>query len=79
MIWVHAVSVGEVRTVVPLVEFLLERYPDHEVLMTTMTPTGSEQVEQFLGSRVRHCYVPYDIPGAVRRFVRRVRPSRSGP
>lgn len=75
VIWIHAVSVGEVRTVVPLVEFLLDRYPEHRILMTTMTPTGSEQVEQFLGGRVQHCYVPYDLPGAVRRFLDRIRPS----
>ncbi|MDH4107170.1 MAG: lipid IV(A) 3-deoxy-D-manno-octulosonic acid transferase [Gammaproteobacteria bacterium] len=74
VIWVHAVSVGEVRTSVRLIEALMERFPGHRVLVTTMTPTGSEQVQQLLGDRVMHCYVPYDLPGAVQRFLARYRP-----
>jgi len=74
VIWVHAVSVGEVRTSVRLIESLVERFPDHRVLVTTMTPTGSQQVAQLLGDQVLHCYVPYDLPGAVRRFLDRYRP-----
>ena len=75
LIWIHAVSVGEARAAVPLVKRLFDRYPDYEILITTMTPTGSATVESLLGDRVRHCYVPYDYPGAVRRFLDRVRPT----
>lgn len=74
VIWVHAVSVGEVRTSAPLVEALLDSYPDHRILLTTMTPSGSEQVRDLFGERVQHCYVPYDLPDAVRRFMERARP-----
>jgi 3-deoxy-D-manno-octulosonic-acid transferase len=73
-IWVHAVSVGEVRSAAPLVAALLERYPEHRLVVTTMTPTGSAQVHELFGERVTHCYVPYDFPDAVRRFFDRVRP-----
>jgi 3-deoxy-D-manno-octulosonic-acid transferase len=73
-IWVHAVSVGEVRSSAPLIAALVERHPSHRVVVTTMTPTGSEQVMQLFGQRVSHCYVPYDFPDAVRRFFDRVRP-----
>lgn len=73
-IWVHAVSVGEVRTAAALIEALSLRYPAHRLVVTTMTPTGSEQVRELFGDRVSHCYVPYDFPGAVRRFFDRVRP-----
>ncbi|HUQ53817.1 MAG TPA: lipid IV(A) 3-deoxy-D-manno-octulosonic acid transferase [Gammaproteobacteria bacterium] len=73
-LWVHAVSVGEVRSAAPLVSELVERYPEHRVVVTTMTPTGSEQVKELFGDRVSHCYVPYDFPDAVRRFFDRVRP-----
>ena len=73
-IWVHAVSVGEVRSAAPLVAALVERYPKHRVVVTTMTPTGSQQVRDLLGERVSHCYVPYDLWDAVRRFLDRVRP-----
>jgi len=74
VLWVHAVSVGEVRSAAPLVAGLVERYPEHRVVVTTMTPTGSQQVRELFGERVSHCYVPYDFPDAVRRFLDRVRP-----
>lgn len=73
-IWVHAVSVGEVRAAVPLVEALMKQHPDHDIVFTTMTPTGSEQVRLLFGDRVHHFYVPYDLPTAVFRFMNRVRP-----
>jgi 3-deoxy-D-manno-octulosonic-acid transferase len=74
VIWVHAVSVGEVRSAAALIEALVERYPGHRVVVTTMTPTGSDQVRDLFGERVGHCYVPYDFPDAVRRFFDRVHP-----
>jgi 3-deoxy-D-manno-octulosonic-acid transferase len=74
VIWVHAVSVGEVRTVSRLVEFLQNEYPESQILITTMTPTGSAQVRQTHGDSVLHCYAPYDLPGSVHRFLNRVRP-----
>lgn len=39
-IWVHAVSAGETRAAEPLIRALLQRYPDHQILLTHMTPTG---------------------------------------
>lgn len=74
-IWLHAVSVGETRAAVPLVRALMERYPQTLILITTMTPTGSAQVRALFGDQVAHCYVPYDLPGAVQRFLERTRPS----
>jgi 3-deoxy-D-manno-octulosonic-acid transferase len=74
LIWIHAVSVGEARAAVPLVKRLAEEYVHHRFLITTMTPTGSATVRQTLGDRVAHCYVPYDYPWAVRRFLDRTRP-----
>lgn len=74
VIWVHAVSVGEVRSSALLISRLMAMYPEHRVLVTTMTPTGSEQVEDLFGDAVSHAYVPYDFPGCVRRFMKRARP-----
>lgn len=73
-IWVHAVSVGETRAAQPLVEALLARWPDHTLLLTGMTPTGREAGRQVYGERVVQAYLPYDYPGAVRRFFRHFRP-----
>ena len=73
-LWVHAVSVGEVQAAVPLVRALLAGGRDLRIVVTTTTPTGHERVQQALGNSVVHRYAPYDLPGAVRRFLERVRP-----
>lgn len=75
VIWVHAVSVGEVQAAAALVRVLRERYPQHSVLITTATPTGAQRVRALFGESVQHSYLPYDLPGAVRRFLGTVRPS----
>lgn len=73
-IWVHAVSVGEVQAAVPLLRALLKQYPDVPLLVTTTTPTGSEQLRSLFESRVAHVYMPYDLPDAVTRFLARAQP-----
>jgi 3-deoxy-D-manno-octulosonic-acid transferase len=73
-IWIHAVSVGEVQAAVPLVKHLLKRYPQLAVCVTTTTPTGSRRVAELFGESVVHVYAPYDVPGAVERFLDRLRP-----
>ena len=74
VIWVHAVSVGEVIASKPLVEKLLQDYPHHRLLITTTTPTGSERVIDIYGDRVAHSYFPYDLPEIIHRFLKRVAP-----
>jgi 3-deoxy-D-manno-octulosonic-acid transferase len=73
-IWVHCVSVGETLAAVPLINRLQQQYPGHVLVVTTTTPTGSAQVSMALGNKVLHAYMPYDLPGSVRRFLDRVRP-----
>lgn len=70
----HAVSVGEVHAAVPLIEQFLRAQPQTPVVVTTTTPTGSSRVQQLFGERVRHVYLPYDVPGAVSRFFRHFQP-----
>lgn len=74
LIWLHAVSVGETRAAQPLVEALLAAHPEVRVLITHMTPGGRATSEALFGDRVLRCYVPYDFPWAVRRFLRAWRP-----
>lgn len=73
-IWLHAVSVGEVNAAAPLVEALQQRYPDHALLVTTITPTGSERARTLWGGDIEHVYLPWDLPGAVDRFFDASRP-----
>ncbi len=68
-IWIHAVSVGEVQAAAALVRSLASRHPKQPILVTTATPTGAQRVQALFGDSVRHAYLPYDLPGAVRRFL----------
>lgn len=74
-IWVHAVSVGETLAALPLIRRLMERYPERPLLVTTMTPTGAERVRAAFGDKVRHAYIPYDLPHMVNRFMRQINPA----
>lgn len=74
LIWIHAVSLGETLAARPLIERLLREMPHHRLLVTTTTPTGSDQVGRLFGDRVLHVYAPWDTPGAVSRFLHRTRP-----
>ncbi len=74
VIWFHAVSVGEAEAIFPLVKALHERYPDIPQLVTATTLTGSNRIRSVLGDSVQHVYLPYDIPGAAGRFLRRFKP-----
>jgi 3-deoxy-D-manno-octulosonic-acid transferase len=71
-VWVHAVSLGEVIAASPLIDAMLDK--QWSVLVTTMTPTGSERVTARFGDKVAHQYVPYDLPGVLKRFFRQVKP-----
>ncbi len=73
-IWFHAVSAGEALAAIPIIEDVLANAPTRKVLVTTTTPTGSQTVRSKLGSRVAHCYVPYDIPICVKSFLTKIQP-----
>ena len=74
VIWVHAVSVGEVQAAESMIRALLDRYPQYSILMTTVTATGAAHVAELFDAEVAHVYAPYDLPDVVSRFIDRVRP-----
>ncbi|VAW72609.1 3-deoxy-D-manno-octulosonic acid transferase, partial [hydrothermal vent metagenome] len=74
-IWLHAVSVGEVRAAGPLILALRQRYPEHPFLLTTTTPTGRQTAEQLYADAIDCRYLPYDLPGATKRFITSLQPA----
>ncbi|SBR52472.1 lipid IV(A) 3-deoxy-D-manno-octulosonic acid transferase [Halomonas sp. HL-93] len=81
-LWLHCASVGEVRAARPLIEGLLARYPQHSLLLTTMTATGAQQAQALIYEqsesdqrRLAHRLLPLDYPGAAKRFIARLKPA----
>lgn len=74
LIWLHAASVGEAHSVVPLIRQLLERFPQASVLLTTGTVTSAKLMDEKLPERAYHQFVPVDTWPAVRRFLRHWKP-----
>lgn len=75
LVWIHVVSVGETRAAQPLIDALLAERANLRILITHMTPSGRATGEQLYGDRVQRCYLPYDMPSAVRRFLRHWQPA----
>lgn len=59
----------------PLITALIEHYPAHRILLTHMTATGRETDVALFGERISRCYLTYDAPFAVRRFLEHFRPA----
>ncbi len=74
VIWIHAVSLGETRAAEPLVKQLLQHYPQHQILLTHMTPTGRAAGAELFGANVLQCYLPYDYSGAAKKFLAHFKP-----
>lgn len=76
-VWVHAVSLGETRAAQPLVQALLDQ--ERQVLLTHLTATGRAEGQRLFGDaiaggRLAQEWLPYDFPGATRRFFSHYRP-----
>lgn len=69
LIWCHAASVGEVASLLALIEKLREYYPETQVLVTTGTVTSARVLEGRLPPGVIHQYVPVDRVSYVRKFL----------
>ncbi|MEJ2321319.1 MAG: lipid IV(A) 3-deoxy-D-manno-octulosonic acid transferase, partial [Gammaproteobacteria bacterium] len=73
-IWIHAVSVGESQATQPIMRWISETWPEIPVVISTTTPTGAERVEQMYRDSVQHIYFPYDLPDAIGRALRTLKP-----
>jgi len=76
-VWVHAVSLGETRAALPLLHALLDR--GLPVLLTHMTATGRAEGQRLFADAIargqlRQAWLPYDFPGATRRFMQGYQP-----
>ena len=75
VIWFHAVSVGEVKALVPLFHLYQRQVPDAFFAISTVTETGFDVAKSELPLADAHCYLPLDLPWAARRFVKQLQPN----
>lgn len=76
-IWLHAVSVGEVRSLTPLIQGLREEAPGVRLFLTTTTPSGAATIRAQWGTGIDYAYLPFDLSPAVGAFLDRLRPAVS--
>lgn len=74
-IWLHCVSVGELRGAHVLIEQLSKTFGKERLLITTTTPTGKQMFRQLYGDTIQHYYFPFDNPLVVNRWLKQIRPS----
>ena len=74
-VWVHAVSLGETRAAAALVDALRTRRPGLRLLLTHGTATGRDAGRALLREGDQQAWLPFDTPGAVRRFLAHFRPA----
>ncbi len=72
-IWIHASSVGEINGLKPFIQKILEVYPQENIIITTMTPTG-RKVAQEISHRITTSLVPFDSTIYVKRFIKKINP-----
>ena len=70
IIHIHAVSVGEVLASRKFVKEIQRRFPDHQILITCTTQTGSATIKRLYGNSVFHQYMPFDLKTCINRFLK---------
>ncbi len=74
LVWFHGASVGESVSMLPLIQSLLEQFPDTRIMVTTGTVTSAEIMGKRLPEKAFHQYIPIDHPDFVKRFLNHWQP-----
>jgi len=74
VLWIHCVSVGEFNAARPLIDQILDIYPEHKMAITSTTITGAEAIRNHYQNRVIHFFFPFDLPFIVGTFVKKINP-----
>ncbi len=74
VIWVHAVSMGETRAVIPFFRLLKQRFPDAAIVISSTTETGHAEAKRSMPEAAAHFFLPLDFSWIIRRVMRKVDP-----
>lgn len=76
VIWIHAVSMGETRAVIPLYRKMRAAYPNSAILISTTTETGQAEAKRSMPEASAHFFLPLDFSWAIRRVMQQLQPTR---
>jgi 3-deoxy-D-manno-octulosonic-acid transferase len=74
VIWLHAVSLGEMKALATLAPFIRNAHPDAFILVSSVTETGQEEARKRVQEADAYCYLPLDFSYLMKKFVRRIKP-----
>lgn len=75
-VWIHAALLGEFEQGRPLIERIRRERPEYKILLTFFSPSGYEVRKDYAGADCV-CYLPFDTPGRVKRFLETVKPEKA--
>lgn len=75
LIWIHAVSMGETKAVVALGKLLKACYPNHKIIISSITETGHQEAKKSLPQADLHFFLPFDFSFIIRPIVKKLKPS----
>lgn len=73
-VWIHAVSVGEVTSTIPLIQEIKKRYPSQKIILSTVTVTGNYTATIRAREVDAVIYFPLDYPFIVKKVIRQIKP-----
>ncbi|MCE5194914.1 MAG: 3-deoxy-D-manno-octulosonic acid transferase [Nitrospiraceae bacterium] len=74
LVWIHAVSIGEILAAVPLIQKLKERFPYINIVVSTITDTGQKIASEKVPAGTQVIYMPFDLKFVLKRTLKKTRP-----
>lgn len=75
VIWIHTVSMGETRAIIPLYQRLRQTYPQAAIVISTTTETGNAEAKRSMPGADAHFFLPLDFSWIMRKLIRRIQPT----
>jgi 3-deoxy-D-manno-octulosonic-acid transferase len=75
LLWIHAISMGETRAIIPLFYRLRTEFPHLKIVISSTTETGHAEAKRSMPEAAAHFFLPFDFSWNIKKFMRHLRPS----
>ncbi len=75
LLWIHAISMGETRAIIPLFHRLRTEFPDLKIVISSTTETGHAEAKRSMPEAAAHFFLPFDFSWNIKKFMRHLRPT----